>query len=380
MLKLSRREPRWVYLERLLIMTLLLVPSVFLQGTRSLYTAIMSVLTCMITDALCCLLRRIRYDMLDLAVPFWGMAAALMMPAIIPTGLIVLSSIICVAVGKHLFGSSDNIIFCPPAISATFLIICYPADMLYFPRYGEKAAAFSQYAGTLTRSAEYYLNLRSVPSQSVSDTLIGLVAGPIGAVYAGVIIVCGICMALHRSNSAFVTLPCTLTAGLLAFLFPRAGITGLQSIAYELSSGYFLFGLVFLAAEPYRIPQTNAGKIIYGAVLGYTTMMFRVFGQTEGGFLFALLITCALCDSFDRVVDNMVYWKKTYLNSFEKSKTQVQGGGSPKLTDTQEIMIPEKYRFNMPPIDSKITGRKRKGAQAPANDQITEEDKNDERK
>lgn len=380
MLKLSRREPDQVYLERLLIMSLLLVPAAFLQGTRSLYVAVLSVLTCMITDALCCLMRRIRYDARDLAVPFWGMAAALMMPATIPTGLIILSSIICIAVGKHLFGSSDNIIFCPPAISATFLIICYPADMLYYPRYGEKAAIFSQYTGTLVRSAEYSLNLRSVPSQSVIDTFIGLVAGPVGAVYAGIILVCGICMALHRSNSAFVTLPCVFTAGLLAFLFPRAGISGLESVAYELSSGYFMFGLVFLAAEPHRIPRTNAGKIIYGAILGYTTMMFRVFGRTEGGFLFALLITCALCDSFDRVVDNMIYWKKTYLNNFEKSKTQVQGGGAVKLTDTQEIVLPDKYRFNMPPIDSKITTRKRKDAQAPANYTDTEEARNDEQK
>lgn len=359
-------------------MSLLLVPAAFLQGTRSLYVAVLSVLTCMITDALCCLMRRIRYDAHDLAVPFWGMAAALMMSATIPTGLIILSSIVCIAVGKHLFGSSDNIIFCPPAISATFLIICYPADMLYYPRYGEKAAIFSQYAGTLARSVEYSLNLRSVPSQSVTDTLIGLVSGPVGAVYTGIILVCGICMALHRSSSAFVTLPCVFTAGLLAFLFPRAGVSGLESIAYELSSGYFMFGLVFLAAEPYRIPRTNAGKIIYGALLGYTTMMFRVFGQTEGGFLFALLITCALCDSFDRVVDNMIYWKKTYLNSFEKSKTQVQGGSAVKLTDTQEIVLPDKYRFNMPPIDSKITVRKRKSAQAPADGTSTEEVRNDE--
>ncbi len=378
MLKLSPREPDKVYLERLLIMSLLLVPAAFLQGTRSLYVAVLSVLTCMITDALCCLMRKIKYDARDFAVPFWGMAAALMMPVTIPTGLIILSSLICVAVGKHLFGSSDNIIFCPPAISATFLLICYPADMLYFPRYGEKAAIFTQYAGTLSRSVEYSLNLHSVPAQSIIDTLIGLVSGPIGAVYAGIILVCGICMALHRSSSALVILPCTLTAGLLAFLFPRAEVSGLESAAYELSSGYFMFGLVFLAAEPYRIPRTNAGKIIYGMLLGYTTMMFRVFGQTEGGFLFALLITCALCDSFDRVVDNMIYWKKTYLNSFERSKTQIQGGGTVKLTDTQEITLPDKYRYNMPPIDSKITVRKRRDANAPAENTSTGEDKNNE--
>lgn len=358
MLKLTEREPRRVYLERTVMMVLLLVPSVFLQGTRSLLVAAVSALSCMIADALCCFLRKIKYDAKDSVVPFWGLAAAMMMPATIPVGLIIVSSVLCVVVGKHLFGDSDNIIFCPPAISAAFLIICYPAQMLYFPRYGDKAAAFAEYTGTLSRSVEYSLNLRSVPSQNMGDIVMGLVSGPIGAVFVGIILICGLCMAFRRSNSALVTLPCLITAGLLAFFFPRASVSGLESVVYELSSEYFVFTTVFLAAEPYRIPQKKAGKIIYGVVLGYTTMMFRFFGQTEGGSIFALLITCALTDSFDRVVENMIYWKKTYLNSFEKSKKQVQVG-APKLTDTQEIMLPEKYRFNTPPIDSKVTRHKR---------------------
>lgn len=358
MLKLTEREPRRVYLERTVMMVLLLVPSVFLQGTRSLLVAVVSVLSCMIADALCCLLRKMKYDSRDSAVPFWGLAAAMMMPATIPVGLILVSSFLCVVVGKHLFGGSDNIIFCPPAISTAFLIICYPAEMLYFPRYGDKAAAFSEYTGALSRSIEYSLNLRSVPSQSMGDIAMGLVPGALGAVYVGIILICGFCMAFRRSNSALVTVPCLLTAGLLAFFFPRASVSGLQSVVYELSSEYFVFITVFLAAEPYRIPQRKAGKIIYGVVFGYTTMMFRVFGQTEGGSVFALLITCALADSFDRVVENFIYWKKTYLNSFEKSKKQVQVG-TPKLTDTQEIILPEKYRFNTPPIDGKVTRHKR---------------------
>ncbi len=358
MLKLTEREPRRVYLERTVMMVLLLVPSVFLQGTRSLLVAAVSVLSCMIADALCCLMRKMKYDSKDSAVPFWGLTAAMMMPATIPVGLIIVSSVLCVVVGKHLFGGSDNIIFCPPAISTAFLIICYPAQMLYFPRYGDKAAAFSEYTGALNRSIEYSLNLRSIPSQSMGDIVMGLVPGAVGAVFVGIIFICGLCMAFRRSNSALVTLPCLFTAGLLGFFFPRASISGLESVVYELSSEYFVFITVFLAAEPYRIPQRKAGKIIYGIVFGYTTMMFRVFGQTEGGSVFALLITCALTDSFDRVVENMIYWKKTYLNTFEKSKKQVQVG-TPKLTDTQEIVLPEKYRFNTPPIDGKITRHKR---------------------
>ena len=359
MFKFAEREPRKVYLEKFVIMALLLVPSVFLQGTRGAFVAALSVLSCMIVDAVCCLMRKIRYDIKDTAVPFWGMAAALMMPSTISVWLIILSSVVCVAVGKHLFGGSDNIIFCPPAISAAFLIICYPADMLYYPRYGDKVDMFAQYGGTLSRSLEYTLNLHNTPSQSLGDIVMGLIPGPVAAGYIVVILVCGICMVLRRSSNGLVVLPCLFSAGLLAFLFPRAGVSGFNSIIYELSSEYLLFGTVFLAAEPYRIPQKTAGKILYGAMLGYTTMMFRFFGQTEGSFVFALLIICALESSFDRAVENMMYWKKTYINTFEKSKTQIQGG-TVKLTDTQEIEIPEKYRYNMPPIDGKVTKKHRK--------------------
>lgn len=359
MLKLPEREPQRVYLERMVIMALLLVPSAVLQGTRALLVAALSVLTCMITDGAWCLVRRLRYDIKDFAVPFWGLALALMMPVNISAGLVVLAGVLCISVGKHLFGASDNIIFCPPAVSAAFLIICYPSQMLYFPRYGEKVAAFGQYAGTLGRSIEYSLNLHSVPTQSLGDTLMGFVSGPVASVYVGVILVCGVCMAFRRSNSGFVTLTCVLTAAGLAALFPRADFSAGESVIYELSSGYILFGTAFLAAEPYHTPKTTPGKIMYGFALGYTTMMFRFFGKTEGCFIFALLITNAMSASFDRAVENFLYWKKTYLSTFENSKTQAQVG-APKLTDTQEIVLPEKYRFNTPPIDGKITKKKRR--------------------
>ena len=366
MLKLTEREPRKVYLERLIFMVLLLVPSAVLQGMRAIFVAVISVLTCMITDAVWCLIRRIRYDIKDFAVPFWGLASAMMMPVNIPVGLILLACVLCISVGKHLFGSSDNIVFCPPAISTAFLIICYPADMLYFPRYGDKVAMFEHYSGTLSRSVEYALNLHTVPTQSIGDVLMGFAPGSIASVFTSIILVCGICMAFRRSSSALVTLPCILTAAALAALFPRAGFSSGESVIYELSSGYIVFGTVFLAAEPFRTPKTAPGKIMYGFTLGYVTMMFRFFGKTEGCFVFALLLTCALSASFDLAVENFLYWKKTYLTTFEKSKTQVQVG-APKLTDTQEIVIPEKYRYNTPPIDSKITKirRHRKPAAEP---------------
>lgn len=359
MLNFAAREPNKVYLERLVIMAMLLVLSSWMQGLRALTVSLASVLFCVLADVICCFIRKMRYDPKDMAVPFWGLAAALMMPITVPFGLVALSSAICVVVGKHLFGASDNIVFCPPAISVAFLMICYPSELLYSPKYGEWLDAFEDYGETLTRSVEYSLKLGNIPSGSIWDILMGLVSGNIGTIYILVILICGICMIIHRSNSGFAVISCLLTAGVLAFFFPRIHVSGIESVFYELSSGYLLFGAVFLAAEPYRMPERALGRAIYGVVLGYITMMFRFFGQTEGSFLFALLITGALGSSFDRVVENISYWKKTYVNSFEKSKTQVQRGDI-KLTDTQEIVLPEKYRYNTPPIDGEVKKKRKR--------------------
>ena len=362
MTKNIAREPDKVYFERMVIMAMLLVPAAFLQGIRAVLVCVMSVVCCMLVDALCCLIRKIRYNIKDAAVPFWGLAAGMMMPVSVPVGLIILSSVLCVVIGKHLFGASDNIIFSPPAISTAFLIICYPAEMLYAPKYGEIYPVFAEFEGALTRSTEYSLKLGNVPTKGVLDTLMGFVTGSIGTVYMLVILVCGICLVLRRTNSFAAVMSTLVVTAILAFFFPRADFGaggGWSSVFYEFSSGYLLFGTVFLAAEPYNVPQKLMGKILYGAALGYITMMFRHFGQTEGSFLFALLVTGALGSSFDRLVDNLVYWKKTYVNSFEKSKTTVQSGGV-KLTDTQEIVIPEKYKYNTPPIDGEIKKHRRK--------------------
>lgn len=359
MVNFTAREPNKVYLERFVIMAMLLVLSTYMQGFRALVVSVLTVVLCMITDLICCLVRRIPYDPKDMAVPFWGLAAALMMPVTVPYVLVVLAAVICIVVGKHLFGASDNIVFSPPAIAVAFLLICYPSEMLYSPKYGEKIPVFEEYGGVLTRSVEYSLKLGNVPADSMWDILMGFMPGAIGTVYILVILVCGISMICHRSNSGFAVISCLLTAGVLAFFFPRIKVSGIQSVFYELSSGYLLFGTVFLAAEPYRMPEKAAGRVIYGMVLGYITMMFRIFGQTEGSFLFALLITGALGSSFDRVIENIVYWKRTYVNSFEKSKTQAQRGDI-KLTDTQEIVLPEKYRYNTPPIDGEVKKKRRR--------------------
>ena len=361
MSNLTSRKPNRVYLERLVFMAALLIPSAFMQGLRVLLVAALCVAFCMITDRICCLIRKIPYDPKDAAVPFWGLALAMLMPSCVPAALTALSAVICIALGKHIFGGSDNIVFSPPAIAAAFLIICYPSDMLFYTKAGEQYPVLGEFSGTLARSLEHSLELGNVPTYSIPDVVMGNVPGAIGSVHILVIFVCAVCLILRRGNSAGAVISCLVTAGAIAFFFPRADISGIESVAYELSSGCLLFGTVFLSAEPYLIPKRKMARVLYGIVLGYTTMMFRYFGQTECCFVFALLITGSLTGCFDRIVDNLSYWKKHYISSFEKNKSMVQHGNI-KLTDTQEIVLPEKYRYNTPPIDGEIKRKHKKSA------------------
>lgn len=354
----SSRETRKVYLERLIFMAALLIPSAVTMGGRVLVVSALSVGICMLTDFLCCKIREKKYDIADTAVPFWGLCAAMLMPSSIPYSLVIFSSIVIIVVGKHVFGSNENIIFSPPAIAAALLIICYPTEMLTYPKFGESAPIFSEYSGN-ARSLEYTLRLGNTPTASWLDILLGNISGAIGAVNILIILVCGLCLLIRRNCKASVILPFFATCALLAFFYPRADYSGLMSIFYEFSSGYMLFGAFFMAAEPYLLPKHFSAQIIYGVTLGYTTMIFRSLGQTEGSFIFALLIISALSCSYDTIVENISYWRKTYINSYEKSVNEVQHG-KVKLTDTQEIIIPKKYLYRTPPITGEIKKHKRR--------------------
>ncbi len=356
------RDRRKVYSEQFIFMAALLIPAVFLNGMRTLAVCCVSMFACMLTDWICCLLRKQSYDFKDMSVLFWGLCTGLLMPASMPYILVGVAGIICIAVGKHIFGGTENIVFSPPAIAAAFMIICYPSDMLYFPKVGTIFPMLADhYNGTLVRSLEYTIRIGNIPSESWLDILLGSTAGAIGTVHILVVMVCGICLLAKRSTSFGAVVSCIVTVGVLAFFYPRIDVSGIESILYEFSGGYLLFGMMFMASDPAILPKHVSARVMYGVVLGYTVVMFRTFGKVEGSFVFALLITNALGCSLDTLVDNLTYWKKTYLNSYEHSKTDAQRGKI-KLTDTQEIQIPEKYRYNTPPIDSEVKKSRRRRA------------------
>jgi len=69
---------------------------------------------------------------------------------------------------------------------------------------------------------------------------------------------------------------------------------GLMSIDFwqHLFIGSILFGAVYMATDPVTASQTNKGKWIYGFLIGFISIMIRVFNPAypEGVFLAILLM------------------------------------------------------------------------------------------
>jgi electron transport complex protein RnfD len=264
---------------------------------------------------------------------------------------------------KHIFGGKDNYIFNPTAAAFVFLILCYPGQMLLFPKPLERLPVW----GTVNPTA--LSGLASTESVRAFDILMGNIVGAIGTVHILVIVVSGVCLLFRRSVSSTVTI--TALASNLLF----SGVIGNEAGIFRASltvlvSGYFLFILVFMANDPQTLPKTFLGKIYYGLLFGCSVALFGRLGKVSGYPAFALLIANTMTERSDIFAEQTItgikrfaIFAQTRLNFHEEIREKAETGlesANPLLTDTQEIIIIDRQDYDMPPIDNEIIKIKRK--------------------
>ena len=89
-----------------------------------------------------------------------------------------------------------------------------------------------------------------------------------------------------------------LTAGLLHHIEPDRFAPAL----WHLCAGGLLLGAFFMATDPVSSPVTNAGKWIYGGIIGIITMLIRNFTGYVEGVTFAILLGNIIAPVLDEIV------------------------------------------------------------------------------
>ena len=235
-----------------------------------------------------------------------GMLVPLIVPVDIPLWMLSIAVIFGVVIGKEVFGGTGMNILNPALTIRAFLFFAYPTWMS-----GDKVwvtGAVDTVGQPDAISGETILGSlaqnNGFGDWSMMDQFLGFIPGSVGETSKLLIIVGALILILSKIGSWRIilsTLAGALSMGLIFNGVVNAGwvtesskFFGLMNVDFwqHLFIGSILFGAVYMATDPVTASQTNKGKWIYGFLIGFISIMIRVFNPAypEGVFLAILLM------------------------------------------------------------------------------------------
>ncbi|MFY9517846.1 MAG: NADH:ubiquinone reductase (Na(+)-transporting) subunit B [Schleiferiaceae bacterium] len=239
-----------------------------------------------------------------------GILIPLIMPVDIPLWMVAISTAFAVLIGKEVFGGTGMNILNPALTARAFAFFAYPTYMS-----GDKvwsgltnvdgvssATALGQYASTGTNSF------------GVIDGFLGLVPGSIGETSTLAILIGAIYLIATGVGSWKIMLSAVFGALTMGIIFN--GVADLMispeqqsylavPFYYHLVFGGFAFGAVFMATDPVSAAHTETGKWIYGFLVGFFSIMIRVFNPAyPEGVMLAILFMNVMAPLIDHYVVN----------------------------------------------------------------------------
>lgn len=229
-----------------------------------------------------------------------GLLYPLILPPSLPLWMVAVGIAFGVVVGKELFGGTGRNPFNPALVGRCFLLIGYPQAMSAAwaaPPTGW-LGRLGQFGADAITSATPLAAAKQGQYAEVWDLLLGHVAGSAGATSSILILAGGLLLLATRVASwrtvvsmlgSFAALGLVL-AWLVPGTFGRPGWNAGGVVGWHMLAGGLLFGAFFMATDPVTSPFTSAGKWIYGAIIGVSTLLIRHLTGYVEGVMFAILL------------------------------------------------------------------------------------------
>ena len=274
-------------------------------GMRPVYILLLTVLTAMVSEAVCCLLgRRPMRAALDGTAAVTGLLIGLMMSPMVDYWVPMVAAAAAICVVKAPFGGTGRNVFNPAAAGVAAATFCFPDKMFTYPAISHTPLPLTPVIpeGTVITELSLAAQLRAgaIPTQTSLNLLLGDFSGPIGGTAALILLAFMGYLLVHRTISGWVVVPYLLTCVIMTWLFPMTGMNATYNTLTQLLSGYVLFAGVFLINDPVTTPRFWIGRIFYGVFTGCMVMAMQRIGRFEVGTCFAILLMNAISPIIDR--------------------------------------------------------------------------------
>src|SRR5690554_3363944 len=251
-----------------------------------------------------------------------GMLVPLIVPIDTPLWMLAVAIAFGVVIGKEVFGGTGMNILNPALTIRAFLFFAYPTWMsgdkvwVHGAVARDEAIAAGQNLDAI--SGETILGTLAQGKDvvySVWDMFIGIIPGSVGETSTLLILLGGLFLIFTKIGSGKIMLSSVVGALVMGLIFnglvnadvisETSKFYGLMSTPYweHLLLGGFAFGIVFMATDPVTASQTNKGKWIYGFLIGFISILIRVFNPAyPEGVMLAILLMNVSAPTIDHYV------------------------------------------------------------------------------
>lgn len=231
-----------------------------------------------------------------------GWLIPMIVPPTIPLWQVAVGTAFGVVFGKEVFGGTGKNIFNPALMSRAFLFFAYPAQIS-----GDKPwVAVDGFSGATALAQTSAGGLESLPL-SWSDYFFGFQPGSMGETSEFCILLGAAYLIYTGIGSWRIMLACCLglfmMSGLFNFIGSETNMMFAVPAHWHFVLGSFAFAATFMATDPVSASMTNAGKWIYGILIGMMGVMIRVVNPAyPEGWMLAILFMNAFAPTIDYFV------------------------------------------------------------------------------
>ena len=233
-----------------------------------------------------------------------GLLIPMVMPVDLPLWMLAISVAFAVVIGKEAFGGTGMNIFNPALLARAFAFFAYPTFMSGDKIWVSDATTIDGVSGETILGS---LAQGKEVAYSTMDMFLGFIPGSIGETSVLAILIGAFILIATGVGSWKIMVSGVIGAALTAMMFNAVGLTALMNFDWtnHLVVGGFAFGIVFMATDPVSAAQTDKGKIIYGLLIGFFSIMIRVFNPAyPEGVMLAILLMNTLAPTIDYFVVN----------------------------------------------------------------------------
>ncbi len=146
--------------------------------------------------------------------------------------------------------------------------------------------------------------------QSISTPIelmfMGSIAGSAGETSALIILLCGAYLAIRKMMNWRIPLYIFIGVAVTSYVLHWIDNTNPEPL-FMLFSGGLMLGAVFMATDMVGSPVTPYGVIIYSLLIGFLTVIIRIYGSLSEGVMYAILLGNAATPLIEMITQPRVF-------------------------------------------------------------------------